>query len=79
MVGAALREFIGQLIDLGAKGRSSSSTHASDLDRRPHVGALGDRYGEPQALGNLGNVYADQGRFEDAIANYERSLATCAS
>jgi len=35
---------------------------------------LGDRHGEAQTLGNLGNVYQLQGRWEEAIANYEESL-----
>jgi tetratricopeptide (TPR) repeat protein/CHAT domain-containing protein len=36
--------------------------------------ALGDRQGEAQTLGNLGSVYAQQGRWEEAIANYEKAL-----
>jgi len=36
--------------------------------------ALGDRHGEALALMNLGNVYTQQGRWEEAIANYEKAL-----
>ncbi len=34
----------------------------------------GDRHGEGQTLGNLGNVYLQQGRWAEAIACYEQSL-----
>ena len=36
---------------------------------------LGDRYGEGQTLNNLGTVYWEQGRWDDAVACYEQSLA----
>ncbi len=36
--------------------------------------ALGDRHGEAQTLGNLGSVYLQQGRWEEAIRCYEESL-----
>jgi len=37
---------------------------------------LGDRHGEGKALMGLGNVYLQQGRWEEAIANYEKALET---
>jgi tetratricopeptide (TPR) repeat protein len=43
---------------------------------RGQARALGDRHGEAQTLGNLGNVYQLQGRWEEAIANYEKALET---
>src|SRR5262249_13644082 len=36
---------------------------------------LGDRHGEGQTLGNLGDVYRLQGRWAEATAAYEQSLA----
>ena len=37
-------------------------------------GEIGDRRGEENTLGSLGNTYADLGQFERAINFYERQL-----
>ena len=37
----------------------------------------GDRYGEGQALNNLGNAYQELRRFEKAVGCHERALVIC--